>query len=72
MAILCNHQRAVPKGHSGQMEKLEARLLELQGLGFELEVSRRWPPCATTSARCPRGTAGRWRSWRRACWSCRV
>ncbi len=30
MAILCNHQRAVPKGHSGQMEKLEARLLELQ------------------------------------------
>ncbi|KAK9837437.1 hypothetical protein WJX81_002314 [Elliptochloris bilobata] len=31
VAILCNHQRAVPKGHSGQMEKLEARLLELQG-----------------------------------------
>ena len=30
VAILCNHQRAVPKGHSGQMEKLEARLLELQ------------------------------------------
>ena len=30
MAILCNHQRAVPKGHSWQMEKLEARLLELQ------------------------------------------
>ena len=30
VAILCNHQRAVPKGHSGQMDKLEARLLELQ------------------------------------------
>lgn len=30
VAILCNHQRAVPKGHSGQMQKMEAKLLEQQ------------------------------------------
>jgi len=30
VAILCNHQRAVPKGHTGQMQKMEARLLEHQ------------------------------------------
>ena len=30
MAILCNHQRAVPKGHTGQMQKMEAKLLEQQ------------------------------------------
>ena len=36
VAILCNHQRAVPKGHEGQMEKLEARMKELHA---ELKVS---------------------------------
>lgn len=30
VAILCNHQRSVPKGHAGQMEKLEAKTLALQ------------------------------------------
>ena len=30
VAILCNHQRAVPKGHTGQMQKMEAKLLEHQ------------------------------------------
>ncbi len=27
VAILYNDQRAVPKGHAGQMEKMEAKLL---------------------------------------------
>lgn len=30
MAILCNHQRSVPKGHTGQMQKMEAKLMEQQ------------------------------------------
>ena len=30
VAILCNHQRAVPKGHTEQMQKMEAKLLEHQ------------------------------------------
>ncbi len=32
VAILCNHQRAVPKGHTGQMQKMEAKLLQQQEL----------------------------------------
>jgi len=30
VAILCNHQRSVPKAHAGQMEKLEESLTALQ------------------------------------------
>ena len=37
MAILCNHQRSVPKGHAGQMEKLEAKTLTLQKELHELQ-----------------------------------
>ncbi|KAG5409224.1 hypothetical protein IGI04_005543 [Brassica rapa subsp. trilocularis] len=34
VAIICNHQRAVSKSHSAQIEKLDAKLKELQnGLG---------------------------------------
>lgn len=48
VAILCNHQRSVPKGHAGQMEKLEAKLLELQAdlneLEAELEAAERGKP----------------------------
>ncbi len=33
VAILCNHQRAVNKGHAGQMEKLQEKM---QGLNEEL------------------------------------
>ena len=48
VAILCNHQRSVPKGHAGQMEKMEAKLLELQsdmnGLEAELEAAERGKP----------------------------
>lgn len=38
VAILCNHQRSVPKGHAGQMEKLEAKTLALQEELAELQA----------------------------------
>ena len=45
VAILCNHQRAVPKGHTGQMQKMEAKLLEhqeqLDALQAELVASQK-------------------------------
>ena len=48
MAILCNHQRSVPKGHVGQMEKMEGRLLaineELDILTQELNAAKRGKP----------------------------
>lgn len=37
MAILCNHQRAVPKGHAGQMEKLSERMHKLNEELLELQ-----------------------------------
>lgn len=37
VAVLCNHQRAVPKGHVGQMEKLTAKM---EGLQAELAALR--------------------------------
>ena len=43
VAILCNHQRAVPKGHSGQMQKMGDKLLraqqELDDLQAELKAA---------------------------------
>lgn len=38
VAILCNHQRTVSKGHSAQMERLEGKMAELEELQEELEV----------------------------------
>lgn len=44
VAILCNHQRAVPKGHADQMQRLEDKLhtakVELEDLELELKVVR--------------------------------
>ena len=37
MAILCNHQRAVPKGHAGQMEKLSEKMHKLNEELLELQ-----------------------------------
>jgi DNA topoisomerase-1 len=37
VAILCNHQRSVSKGHSAQMERLEGKMAELEALLEELE-----------------------------------
>ena len=37
VAILCNHQRAVPKGHAGQMEKLSDRMHKLNEELLELQ-----------------------------------
>lgn len=37
VAILCNHQRSVSKGHSAQMERLEGKMTELETLLEELE-----------------------------------
>ena len=37
VAILCNHQRAVPKGHAGQMEKLSERMHKLNEELLELQ-----------------------------------
>ena len=48
VAILCNHQRSVPKGHTGQMQKMEAKLLEqqtaLDDLEDELKAARKGKP----------------------------
>ena len=45
VAILCNHQRAVPTGHTGQMQKMEAKLLQhqeqLDALQAELVASQK-------------------------------
>ncbi|KAG0590927.1 hypothetical protein KC19_1G136400 [Ceratodon purpureus] len=37
VAILCNHQRSVSKGHGAQMERLEGKITELEELIEELE-----------------------------------
>ena len=34
---MCNHQRAVPKGHAGQMEKLSERMHKLNEELLELQ-----------------------------------
>lgn len=41
VAILCNHQRALPKQHGAQMEKLEARVAEANEWLQELERGQR-------------------------------
>ncbi|KAG0585132.1 hypothetical protein KC19_3G261200 [Ceratodon purpureus] len=38
VAILCNHQRTVSKGHSAQMERLEGKITELEEFIEELET----------------------------------
>ncbi|KAG0579975.1 hypothetical protein KC19_4G139400 [Ceratodon purpureus] len=38
VAILCNHQRSVSKGHGAQMERLEGKIAELEELIDELET----------------------------------
>ncbi|XP_024392719.1 DNA topoisomerase 1 beta isoform X1 [Physcomitrium patens] len=38
VAILCNHQRSVSKGHSAQMERLELKMQELEEQLEELET----------------------------------
>eukprot|EP00250_Pteridium_aquilinum_P001873 c12080_g1_i1 orf=193-3171(-) len=38
VAILCNHQRSVSKSHGAQMEKLEAKMTELEELVDELRT----------------------------------
>lgn len=44
VAILCNHQRSVPKGHEGQMGKMQEKLAaleeEVQDLERELKLAR--------------------------------
>ncbi|PSC70005.1 DNA topoisomerase 1 [Micractinium conductrix] len=37
VAILCNHQRSVPKGHEGQMEKMKEKLTALHDEIHELQ-----------------------------------
>lgn len=37
VAILCNHQRSVPKGHAGQMEKLGEKMHNLNEELLELQ-----------------------------------
>ncbi|CAK9217975.1 unnamed protein product [Sphagnum troendelagicum] len=38
VAILCNHQRSISKGHGAQMERLEGKMTEMEALLEELEV----------------------------------
>lgn len=44
VAILCNHQRSVPKGHSDQMQrmadKLQTAQSELDDLTLQLKISQ--------------------------------
>ena len=40
VAILCNHQRALPKSHGAQMEKLETKRLELENWIDELNRAK--------------------------------
>lgn len=57
MAILCNHQRAVPKGHAGQMEKLSERMHklneELLELQHELKAAQKGKGCGDKKMRDP-------------------
>jgi hypothetical protein len=68
VAILCNHQRSVPKGHMGQMQKMEAKLMEQQdqldalqreltaaekGKAFEGGKPRAPDACAPSLLSCP-------------------
>ena len=44
VAILCNHQRAVPKGHTDQMQRMADKLQtaqdELDDLTLQLKISQ--------------------------------
>lgn len=48
VAILCNHQRSVPKGHEGQLgklqDKLDGFLKELKGLEKDLKLAKAGKP----------------------------
>ena len=48
VAILCNHQRSVPKGHAGAMEKLQEKMHklneELLELQHELKAAKQGKP----------------------------
>ena len=50
VAILCNHQRAIPKTHSAQMEKMETKLAHLQAemtdLMKDLKCAKAGKPCS--------------------------
>lgn len=50
VAILCNHQRSVPKTHTAQMEKMEEKMAHLQremkDLMKDLKLSRAGKPCS--------------------------
>ena len=50
VAILCNHQRSVPKTHGAQMEKMEAKMAHLQkemkDLMKDLKLSKAGKPCS--------------------------
>ena len=37
VAILCNHQRSVPKGHAGQMERLSEKMHNMNEELLELQ-----------------------------------
>jgi DNA topoisomerase-1 len=45
VAILCNHQRSVPKGHEGQVAKLQEKLGKLrtehETLALELAAAKK-------------------------------
>lgn len=38
VAVLCNHQRAVPKGHADQVKKIEAKIKEIRAKMKELKA----------------------------------
>ncbi|KAI8108307.1 hypothetical protein M9434_006334 [Picochlorum sp. BPE23] len=50
VAILCNHQRSVPKTHGAQMERMEAKMAHLQkemkDLMKDLKLAKAGKPCS--------------------------
>lgn len=50
VAILCNHQRSVPKTHGAQMERMEAKMAHLQkemkDLMKDLKLAKSGKPCS--------------------------
>lgn len=58
VAILCNHQRAVPRAHDNQMEKMKEKLAALQE---EIEVRTFGAAFPAAVPAAPAAVAGRWK-----------
>lgn len=55
VAILCNHQKAVGKGHDGAMEKLQEKLKDLRKQLKELKAAKACVPLLSFALCSPHG-----------------